>query len=61
MTKTVGTSLTIDTASLEVVLSLVVDVRVVQHGLGGNASNVQAGTTESAALLNTGSLKKKKE
>lgn len=49
-------SLAIDTAGLEVVLSLVVDVGVVQHGLGGNASNVQAGTAESATLLNTGSL-----
>lgn len=49
-------SLAIDTAGLEVVLGLVVDVGVVQHGLGGNASDVQAGTAESAALLNTGSL-----
>lgn len=49
-------SLAIDTARLEVVLGLVVDVGVVQHGLGGNASDVQAGTAESAALLNTGSL-----
>jgi hypothetical protein len=48
--------LTVNTARLEVVLSLVVDVRVVQHGLGGDASNVQAGATKGATLLNAGSL-----
>lgn len=46
----------VDTAVLEVMLGLVVEVRVVQHGLGRDASDVEAGTSESATLLNTGGL-----
>jgi hypothetical protein len=37
--------------------SLVVDVRVVQHGLRRDTANVQAGATKSTTLLNTGNLK----
>ena len=37
-------------------LDIVVDVRVVQHGLGGDTANVQAGTTKGATLLDTGNL-----
>jgi hypothetical protein len=36
--------------------NLVVEVRVVQEGLGGNAADVQAGSAEGAALLDTGDL-----
>ena len=46
----------LDTAALGVVENLVVEVRVVQEGLGGNAADVQAGSTEGAALLDTGDL-----
>lgn len=46
----------LDTTALEAVLGLVVDVRVVQHGLGGDAADVQTGTTQGATLLDTGSL-----
>jgi hypothetical protein len=35
---------------------LVVDVGVVEEGLGGDTSNVQAGSSESSALLNASSL-----
>ena len=31
---------TIDTALLDIMERLVVDVRVIQHGFGGNAANV---------------------
>lgn len=37
-------------------LGLVVEVRVVQHGLGRDATDVEAGTSESATLLDTGGL-----
>jgi hypothetical protein len=36
--------------------NLVVEVGVVEEGLGGNAADVQAGTTEGSTLLDTGSL-----
>jgi hypothetical protein len=35
---------------------LVVDVRVVQHGFGGNASDVQASPAEGSTLLYTRGL-----
>jgi hypothetical protein len=37
---------------------LVVQMRVVEERLGGNAADVEAGTAESAALLDTGNLGK---
>jgi hypothetical protein len=43
----------LDTALLGVVQDLVVKVGVVEEGLGGNAADVQAGTTEGSALLDT--------
>lgn len=46
----------VNPAVLEVVLSLVVEVRVVQHGLGRDASDVEAGTSKRATLLDTGGL-----
>ena len=46
----------IDTTRLEVVLSLVVEVGVVEHGLGRNAADVEASASKSASLLNAGSL-----
>jgi hypothetical protein len=36
----VRTARTIDAALLDIMERLVVDVRVIQHGLGGNAANV---------------------
>jgi len=47
---------TIDTPVLEVMLGLVVEVGVVQHSLGGDASNVQTCSSEGSSLLNTGGL-----
>lgn len=46
----------LDTALFRVVQDLVVKVGVVQQRFRGNASDVQAGATESAALLNASSL-----
>lgn len=46
----------LDTALLGIVENLVVEVGVVEEGLGGNAANVQASTTEGSALLDTGGL-----
>lgn len=46
----------LDTAALGVVEDLVVEVRVVQERLGRNAADVQAGSAEGAALLDTGDL-----
>lgn len=46
----------LDTAVLGVVENLVVKMRVVEERLGGNAADVQAGTTERATLLNAGNL-----
>lgn len=45
-----------DTALLGVVENLVVEVGVVEERLGGNAADVQAGTTEGSALLDTRGL-----
>lgn len=47
-----------DTALLGVVENLVVEVGVVEEGLGGNAADVQAGTTEGSALLDTRGLER---
>lgn len=46
----------LDTAVLGVVQDLVVEVRVVKEGLRGDAANVQAGSAEGSALLNTRDL-----
>ena len=46
----------LDTAVLGVVEDLVVEVGVVQERLGGDAADVQAGSAEGAALLDTGDL-----
>lgn len=46
----------LDTTLLGIVENLVVEVGVVEEGLGGNAADVQAGATESSALLDTGGL-----
>jgi hypothetical protein len=46
----------LDTALLGIVQNLVVEVGVVEEGLGGNAADVQTGTTEFSALLNTRGL-----
>jgi hypothetical protein len=46
----------LDTAALGVVEDLVVEVRVVEEGLGGNAADVQAGSAEGATLLDAGNL-----
>ena len=46
----------LDTAVFRVVEDLVVKMRVVEERLGGNAADVQAGTAEGAALLDTGDL-----
>ena len=47
----------LDTAVLGVVEDLVVEVGVVQERLGGDAADVQAGSAEGAALLDTGDLR----
>jgi hypothetical protein len=47
---------TINSSVGQVVLCLVVDVRVVQHRLGGDASDVETGTAESTSLLDTDGL-----
>lgn len=46
----------LDTAVFRVVEDLVVEMGVVEERLGGNAADVQAGTAEGAALLDTGDL-----
>ena len=46
----------LDTAVFRVVENLVVKMRVVEERLGGNATDVQAGTAEGAALLDAGDL-----
>jgi hypothetical protein len=46
----------LDTTGLEFMSSLMVDVRVVQHGLGRDTTNVQASTTKGTTLLNTSNL-----
>lgn len=51
--------LTFNTTALQTVLDFVVDMGVVQHGLGGNTTNVQASTTKGATLFDTSSLLKK--
>jgi len=43
----------LDTAVLCVVNDLVIEMRVVEERLGGNAADVEAGTAEGAALLDT--------
>jgi hypothetical protein len=45
-----------DTAALGVVEDLVVEVRVVEEGLRGNAADVQAGSAKGATLLYAGNL-----
>lgn len=49
----------LDTSLLGIVKNLVVKVGAVQESLGGNAANVQAGTTKGTTLLNAGGLKTK--
>lgn len=49
--------LTINTTRLELMSSLVVDVGVVQHSLGGDTTDVQAGTTKRTALFDTSNLR----
>lgn len=44
---------TFNTALLEVMLRLMVQVRVVEHGLGRNAADIQARPAQRAALLDT--------
>lgn len=51
-----GKRITIDTASLEIVLRLVVEVGIVEHGLGRDAPHVQTCSAERAPLLNARSL-----
>jgi hypothetical protein len=46
----------LDTAVLRVVEDLVVELRVVEERLGGDAADVQAGSAEGATLLDTGDL-----
>lgn len=46
------------TAVCQVVLGLVVNVRVVEERLGGNAAHVEAGASELAPLLNADRLDK---
>jgi hypothetical protein len=46
----------LDTAALCVVQNLVVEVRVVEQRLGGDAADVEAGAAEGTALLNAGDL-----
>ena len=46
----------LDTAVFCVVLDRVVDVRVVEEGLGRDATDVEAGATQSPALFNAGDL-----
>lgn len=46
----------LDTAALGIVEDLVVKVRVVEERLGGDAADVQAGSAERAALLDTRNL-----
>jgi hypothetical protein len=53
----VRTIRTIDAALLDIMERLVVDVRVIQHGFGGNASDVQASPTKGATLLDTRGLR----
>ena len=45
--------LTFNTPLLQVVFRLVVDVRIIQHGLRRNAPDVQASSTERTSLLDT--------
>jgi hypothetical protein len=47
---------TIDAALLDVVERLMINVRVVEHGFGGNAADVQARPTEGPTLLYTRGL-----
>jgi hypothetical protein len=44
---------TIDAALLDIVESLMINVRVVEHGFGGNTADVQARPTEGSTLLYT--------
>lgn len=44
----------------KVLLGIFVDVRSMKQGLGGDATNVEAGTAELAALLNACDLTRKK-
>ena len=46
----------LDSAALGVVEDLVVEMRVVEERLGGNAANVQAGSAERATLFDAGDL-----
>lgn len=46
----------LNTALFRVVENLVVEVGVVEQGLGGNTADIQAGTAEFSALLDTSSL-----
>ena len=46
-------TLTFNAALLEVMLCLMVQVRVVEHGLGRDAANVQTCSTEGTTLLDT--------
>lgn len=47
---------TINTTLFDVVGDLVVDLRVVEHCFRGDASDIEAGSTESSALFDAGSL-----
>lgn len=47
---------TVNSTALHIMLSLMIHVGVVEHGLGGDASDVKAGSAEGAAFLYAGSL-----
>jgi hypothetical protein len=49
----------LNTSLLSIVKNLVVEVSAVEESLGGNAADVQAGTTKGTALLNASGLKTK--
>lgn len=51
-----GTRRTVDATLLNIVECLVVDVRVVEHGFGRYAPDIQAGSTKCPTLLYTCSL-----
>ncbi len=54
----VSVTQTIDATLLDIVEHLVVDVRVVEHGLGRNTTDVQARPAKGPTLLYTRSLGK---